>query len=84
MPEKPINVRAIPFLGLLMLVTVMSRCAESSCTSLITYRRETMELFAEMAERRPSAALAARKVGQVGVKLLRLFGDFRTLLKPLR
>ena len=44
----------------------------------------TMKLLGEDLERRPSIAFAAREIGQIGVEFLGLFGDLRTLLKPLR
>jgi len=43
-----------------------------------------MELFGQMIERRPCVTLAARKVSQISVELLGLFGDFWPFLKPSR
>ena len=42
-----------------------------------------MELFAKMFKGWPGVSFSTRKVGEIGVKLLRLLGDLRTLLQPL-
>jgi hypothetical protein len=85
MPEKPVNVRAVTFLGVVDVddgnKPVLRR---KLLYELDDISARDVKLSPEMVERRPRAAPGPCKIGQVGVKLLGPFGDFRTLLKPLR
>jgi hypothetical protein len=84
MPEKTVNVRAITFLGVVDVRDGNEPVRGKLLHELDDVSARDVKPFTETVERRPRATPSPRKIGQVCVELLGLFGDFRALLRPSR
>ena len=85
MPEKPVdNSHNDLLLGLLTLCDGDEPVRGKFLHEFDHIAARDMQLFAKMFKGWPCIAFPACEIGQVGVKLLRLLGNFWALLKPLR
>ena len=83
MPEKPVNVRAITFPGIIDVCDGDEPVRGKLLHKLDHIPTRDMKLFTKMVEGRPCVPFSTCEVGQIGVKLLRFFRNLGALLKPL-